>query len=119
VRTLDEPAPSGSLPSGHTAAAVAFYGGVFVAVCWHTGRRSVRVIFGIVAVVVPIIVGISRIQRGMHHPVDVAIGVALGVATLIVVRQAVARGVADIDQHAPDETPRQVRRLDLTRELTR
>jgi membrane-associated phospholipid phosphatase len=114
VTPLDEPAPSGSFPSGHTAAAVAFYAGLFIVVCWHTRNRWVRVPFGVIAVAAPVIVGVSRVQRGMHHPVDVVAGIALGVATLLVVRAALARGVADIDEVLGDEAPPQVRRLDLT-----
>ena len=115
VETLDPPAPSGSLPSGHTAAAVAFYGAVFVIICWHTKRTGVRIIFGVVAVAAPLAVGVSRVQRGMHHPVDVAVGIVLGVATLLVVRAAIARGVVEIDRHWGERAPAQVRRLDLTK----
>ncbi len=97
VTPLDEPAPSGSFPSGHTAAAVAFYGGLFIVVRWHTRNRWVRFAFGVVAVAAPAIVGVSRVQRGMHHPVDVVAGIALGIASLFVVRAALARGVAEID----------------------
>ena len=43
VEQLDAIPPSGSFPSGHTGAAVAFYGGVFVVMCWHTRNRVVRV----------------------------------------------------------------------------
>jgi membrane-associated phospholipid phosphatase len=50
----------------------------------------------------------------MHHPIDVAVGIALGIATLFVVRAALARGVADIDEELGDTAPAQVRRLDLT-----
>jgi membrane-associated phospholipid phosphatase len=114
VTPLDEPAPSGSFPSGHTAAAVAFYGGLFIVVCWHTRNRWVRIPFGVIAVAAPVIVGVSRVQRGMHHPVDVAAGIALGIASLLVVRAALARGVAEIDEDFGDEAPPQVRRLDLT-----
>ena len=115
VVTLDDPAPSGSFPSGHVAAAVAFYAGVFVVVRWHSRRRGIRLLFGVIAVVAPVIVGVSRVQRGMHHPIDVAVGVALGLATLFVVRAALARGVAEIDEVMGDSIPPQVRRLDLTR----
>jgi undecaprenyl-diphosphatase len=114
VETLDAPAPSGSFPSGHAAAAVAFYGGLFLVVCWHTRNRWIRAVFGVIAVAAPLIVAISRVQRGMHRPIDVAVGIALGIATLFVVRAALARGVADIDEELGDTAPAQVRRLDLT-----
>ena len=82
VDQLDPPAPSGSFPSGHTAAAVAFYGGLFVVVCWHTRNRIVRAIFAVIAVAAPLIVGLSRAWRGMHHPLDVLAGLLLGLAAL-------------------------------------
>ena len=93
VAQLDAIPPSGSFPSGHTGAAVAFYGGVFVIVCWHTRNRVVRSVFGFIAVVAPLIVGASRAYRGMHHPIDVAAGLLLGVASILVVRAAIAAGV--------------------------
>jgi membrane-associated phospholipid phosphatase len=87
---------------------------VFIVVSWHTRHRGVRLLFGSVAVVAPLIVGFSRVQRGMHHPIDVVAGIALGVASLFVVRAALARGVAEIDAAFGDTAPPQVRALDLT-----
>ena len=113
VDQLDPPAPSGSFPSGHTAAAVAFYGGLFVVVCWHTRNRIVRAIFAVIAVAAPLIVGLSRAWRGMHHPLDVLAGLLLGLAALYVARGALAKGVDQIDRQDPD-APERVRRLDLT-----
>ena len=86
VEQLDPPAPSGSFPSGHTAAAVAFYAGLFLVVCWHTRNRAVRAVFAVVAVAAPLIVAASRAYRGMHHPIDVAAGLLLGIAALVVVQ---------------------------------
>jgi membrane-associated phospholipid phosphatase len=114
VEKLDSPAPSGSFPSGHAAAAVAFYAGVLMVVCWHTRNRVVRVAVGVLAVLAPLAVAISRTQRGMHHPLDVVAGLLLGVAVLYVVRGALAKGVDEIDQAADPAVPERVRRLDLT-----
>lgn len=90
VEQLDPAAPSGSFPSGHAGAAVAFYTSLFVIVCWHTHNRAVRATFAVIGVIVPLIVAVSRVARGMHHPIDVAAGLALGVGSIIVVRAAVA-----------------------------
>jgi membrane-associated phospholipid phosphatase len=114
VDKLDEPAPSGSFPSGHAAAAVAFYGGLLVVVCWHTRNRVVRAVVGIVAVLAPLAVAFSRAQRGMHHPLDVVAGVLLGLAALFIVRGAIAKGVDEIDRTADPSVPERARRLDLT-----
>ncbi len=116
VEQLDQAAPSGSFPSGHSAAAVAFYAGVFVLVGWHTRRRAVRIPLGIIAIVVPIVVATSRVSRGMHHPLDVVAGMLLGVASILVVRAALQAGTDAIDQEADSRSlPERVRRLDLTR----
>ncbi len=114
VEQLDPPAPSGSFPSGHAAAAVAFYGAVFIVACWHTRSRLVRVGFFIVAVAAPLIVGFSRAARGMHHPIDVIAGLLLGLAALAVTRHTLAKGVAEIDRTAGPSTPARLRHLDLT-----
>jgi undecaprenyl-diphosphatase len=117
VRQLDSIPPSGSFPSGHTGAAVAFYAGLFVVVCWHTRNRVVRAVFLVIAVAAPLIVGASRAYRGMHHPIDVAAGALLGLATVLVVRAAIAAGVRQIDRQATAsdaDVPDRVRRLDLT-----
>jgi len=114
VEQLDAIPPSGSFPSGHSGAAVAFYAGLFVVVCWHTRNRLVRGVVGVVAVAVPLIVGASRAYRGMHHPIDVVAGLLLGVATILVVRAALVAGVDEIDRRATDEVPERVRHLDLT-----
>lgn len=88
VEQLDAAAPSGSFPSGHAAAAVAFYGSLFVIARWHTHNRAVRGVFAAIAIVVPAIVAVSRVARGMHYPIDVVAGVALGLASILVVRAA-------------------------------
>lgn len=102
VEQLDAIPPSGSFPSGHTAASVAFYGGVFLIVCWHTRRRAVRAVFLAIAVIVPLIVASSRVYRGMHHPIDVLAGMALGAASLVVMNLALHAGVAELDRRSRD-----------------
>jgi undecaprenyl-diphosphatase len=114
---LDDSAPSGSFPSGHAAAAVAFYASLFVIATWHTRHRGVRAVLALVAVVVPIIVATSRVYRGMHHPLDVAAGVLLGIASIAIVLRAMRAGVDDIAREARVEPlPTCVQRLDLTPE---
>lgn len=123
VEQLDAAAPSGSFPSGHSAAAVAFYVTLFLIVRWHTPNRAVRSIFAVVAVFVPIVVAVSRTARGMHYPIDVVAGLLLGMATILVVHKALTAGVDEIDRQAAHDSdkpghssnvPDRVRRLDLT-----
>jgi membrane-associated phospholipid phosphatase len=116
VEQLETAAPSGSFPSGHAAAAVAFYVGLLIVVSWHSRHRAVRAVLIALAVLVPLAVASARLYRGMHHPVDVLAGLALGVASLIVVRRAMFAGVADIRSDAQRDdrdVPDRVTRLDL------
>jgi undecaprenyl-diphosphatase len=74
VEHLDAAPPTSSFPSGHTAAAVAFYGCLAVIVLRQLRPRWIAVAVAIVLCLVPVIVGISRLYRGMHHPTDVMFG---------------------------------------------
>jgi len=118
VKQLDPIPPSGSFPSGHMAAATAFYGALFVVVCLHTQRRAIRNAFLALAILAPVIVGTSRMQRGMHHPVDILGGALLGVCMVLVVRHALDVSCRDADRKARAgeiEVADNVRRLDLSR----
>jgi hypothetical protein len=50
----------------------------------------------------------------MHHALDVSAGLALGLASVFVVRAALRAGVDDIDRRADASVPDYVRHLDLT-----
>ncbi|HXJ62337.1 MAG TPA: phosphatase PAP2 family protein [Actinomycetota bacterium] len=94
VPRLDSTPPTSSYPSGHTAASVALWVGLAV-VIWSLTRSVVaRTIAWILAVAVPLAVGLSRMYRGMHHFTDVAASAVLGSAAvacaLIATRSAVA-----------------------------
>lgn len=115
VEQLEPGAPSGSFPSGHAAAAVAFYAGVMLIGRWHTRNRLVRGTLVTIAVVVPILVAVSRTYRGMHHPLDVVSGALLGIASLVVVHVALRAGTDVIRAEAERERlPARVTRLDCT-----
>ena len=74
-----------SYPSGHTAASIAVYGGLALLVTSRIASRRARVAIWGVAAAIPIYVALSRMYRGMHHPLDVLGGAAVGVATLVAV----------------------------------
>lgn len=63
-----------SFPSGHAALSVAMYGGIAreVRKWWMT----------LIAVILPILIGISRFAVGVHYPTDVLIGWALGALSI-------------------------------------
>ena len=78
VPRLDAAPPTSSFPSGHTAAALALYGGIAVMVLWVYGRRPATAIAAGVLFLVPVYVALSRLYRGMHYPSDVLAGALLG-----------------------------------------
>ena len=77
VPHLDAAPPTSSFPSGHTGAAVALYGCLAVIVLRQLRPRWFAVVVATLLFLVPVVVGISRLYRGMHHPTDVVFG-ALG-----------------------------------------
>ena len=80
VPKLDTIPPTSSFPSGHAAAAVAFYGALAIIVFWHTRHRVTRAVVVGAAIVFPLVVGASRMYRGMHHLSDVIVGFVVGTA---------------------------------------
>ena len=91
---LDPVPPTGSFPSGHAAAAVAFYGAIAIIVFWHTRSRLARTIALLAAVLVPLAVGSSRMYRGMHNLSDVVVGLLVGIVSLWLTWLVVRRGPA-------------------------
>lgn len=63
-----------SLPSGHAAMSVALYGSA----AREIRKKWIRVI----AVVLPLLIGISRFVVGVHYPTDVLTGWAVGLAAV-------------------------------------
>ena len=85
VPQLDTAPPTSSFPSGHTAAAVCFYGSVAAIILWHSRHRWINVVAVVVCAAVPLLIAGSRVYRGMHYPTDVLVGVLLGAIWLTVV----------------------------------
>ncbi|MBP3917487.1 phosphatase PAP2 family protein [Clostridium sp.] len=77
IRTLREQTATGySFPSGHTQSASSFYGAMAI-------YLKKRVMY-IIATVMIILVGFSRLYLGVHYPKDVIVGGILGVLTSLV-----------------------------------
>jgi membrane-associated phospholipid phosphatase len=93
VPRLDTAPPTSSYPSGHTAAAVCFYASIAAIVLWHSRRALLRAGVVTLAILVPLMVGASRLYRGMHFPSDVVAGLLLGAAWWsVTTRQVLRRG---------------------------
>ncbi|MFF9060182.1 diacylglycerol kinase family protein [Streptomyces sp. NPDC101213] len=87
VHRLDASPPTSSYTSGHTGAATALYGGLAVLALSRL-RGPWRRIVGAVLLVVPVLVAVARLYRGMHHPTDVVGGLANGSLSLLIVGRA-------------------------------
>jgi membrane-associated phospholipid phosphatase len=85
VLRLESLPVNASYPSGHTAASIAVYSGLALLLTSYFRNRVFRAFAWTLAVAMTAFVAFSRMYRGMHHPLDVAGGVAVGIAALIVV----------------------------------
>ena len=84
VPHLDASPPTSSFPSGHTAAATAFYGGLAIVLAWHTRHRWLRWLLGAFGLLMPVMVAACRMYRGMHYPTDTAASMLMGLALLVI-----------------------------------
>ncbi|MFE7138175.1 diacylglycerol kinase family protein [Streptomyces sp. NPDC057644] len=91
VERMDDSPPTSSYTSGHTGAATALYAGLAVLVLSRT-RAPWRKPLAALLLLLPLLVGLARLYRGMHHPTDVAGGLANGALSLLVVGRAVLPG---------------------------
>ncbi|HVE18351.1 MAG TPA: phosphatase PAP2 family protein [Ilumatobacteraceae bacterium] len=94
VPHLDTSPVGSSYPSGHTGAAVA-YSAIVVVLLWHTRRRWIRALSIAVVAILPILVGLARVYRGMHFFTDVVFGALLGGASVIAAVKVLTRAAAD------------------------
>jgi membrane-associated phospholipid phosphatase len=82
VHRLENLAINASYPSGHTAASIAIYGGLALLLTSRIKNRGAQVAIWVVAALIPVFVALSRMYRGMHHPLDVMGGIVIGIAAL-------------------------------------
>ncbi|WP_430783483.1 phosphatase PAP2 family protein [Actinoplanes sp. G11-F43] len=69
VEQLDGQMPTSSFPSGHIAATMCLWVAIAIIVMARV-RQPWRWIFPALAVLMPAMVALSRMYRGMHHPTD-------------------------------------------------
>lgn len=97
VARLEQLPVNASYPSGHTAAAIAVYAGIALLLTSKYHAAGLRAVAWLLALAMVVFVATSRMYRGMHHPLDVAGGIVVGILALCVVVTAcrVARAVAE------------------------
>jgi undecaprenyl-diphosphatase len=112
VAQLDGQMPTSSFPSGHIAATICVWAAIAIVVTGRV-RQWWRWVFVGLAIVMPIVVALSRMYRGEHHPTD-ALGAALLAACwLSVLYWTVLREDHDVESAPRGRQPAAVdRRLD-------
>ncbi|MGE5226395.1 MAG: phosphatase PAP2 family protein [Planctomycetaceae bacterium] len=102
VPRLDATPVTSSYPSGHAAAALTLYVGLALVVWSLTRPGAIRTVVWIVAIALPVFVGLSRLYRGMHHLTDVLASVLLGVGALSFALLATRSAVAVSEERHPE-----------------
>ena len=88
-----------SFPSGHALSSFCFYGVLAGLIVDRVERLSVRIAVGLLAAVLVLAIGISRIYLGVHYPSDVVAGyvaAAMWVGTMLVVDHVGTRAVKHV-----------------------
>jgi membrane-associated phospholipid phosphatase len=101
VARLEQLPVNASYPSGHTAAAIAVYGGIALLLTSKVANGFVRGFAWTLVLAIVSFVAVARMYRGMHHPLDVAGGVFVGVAALTVIVFACRAAGAAADSRQP------------------
>ena len=78
VEHLDPAPPTSSYPSGHMGAATALYL-TFALMAQRIETVWLRRLITVVCAVIPLLVGYARLYRGMHHLVDILVGMVNGI----------------------------------------
>jgi undecaprenyl-diphosphatase len=73
-----------SYPSGHTAASVAVYAGLVLLLTSRIEDAAVKRVAWAAAALIAAFVAMSRIYRGMHHPLDAVGGALVGIGAILV-----------------------------------
>ena len=82
VSHLDSHLPTSAFPSGHMAATTCLYVGIAILVIGYA-RGWWRYLFLIPAVVMPVMIALSRLYRGEHHPTDILASLVFAALWLI------------------------------------
>jgi undecaprenyl-diphosphatase len=88
-----------SFPSGHALASFCFYGVLAGLIADRVERLSVRIAVGVLAALLVLAIGLSRIYLGVHYPSDVVAGyiaAAMWVGTMLVIDHVGTRAVKHV-----------------------
>jgi membrane-associated phospholipid phosphatase len=84
VHRLEQLEVDASYPSGHTAASIAVYAGLVLLLTTRFTSSLKKALAWTAAILLVTFVALSRMYEGMHHPLDVAGGVLVGIGAILV-----------------------------------
>lgn len=99
VHRLEHLEVDASYPSGHTAASVAVYAGLVLLLTTRFTSSLKKALAWTVAILLVTFVALSRMYEGMHHPLDVAGGVLIGIGAILVLLFACRAAGAAAERH--------------------
>jgi membrane-associated phospholipid phosphatase len=105
VPRLDHLPVNESFPSGHVAASVAVYISLALLATSRFPQRWVHVVAWTLAVLLPLVVAMSRMYRGMHHPTDVTSGLLVGLSAVAISLLATRAATGAAQLRTQDRTP--------------
>ncbi|PLS17090.1 hypothetical protein CVD28_13630 [Bacillus sp. M6-12] len=77
-----------SFPSGHSMGAMVLYGTLAIIIIKIVNKKSYKAAAGFIAMLLILLIGVSRVYLGVHYPSDVVAGFAAGAAWLTLCRLA-------------------------------
>lgn len=101
VHRLEDLPVDASYPSGHTAASVAVYSGLVLLLTTRFTSSLKNALAWTAAILMTTFVALSRMYEGMHHPIDVAGGVLIGIGAILVLLFACRAAGAAAERRSP------------------
>jgi membrane-associated phospholipid phosphatase len=96
VERLQESPVNSSYPSGHVAAATAYFA-IALVVSRHLRSTWAKVVVWAAPVLIVLTVAAARMYQGMHYASDVIAGIILGVISVLIVDRVIPRERAETD----------------------
>lgn len=84
-----------SFPSGHSMVSMAFYGFLIYLVYKYIQNRKLKTLLITILLLIPILIGISRIYLGVHYTSDVIGGFLVSISYLIIYTRIVKKIVIE------------------------
>jgi membrane-associated phospholipid phosphatase len=100
VQRLEQLEVDASYPSGHTAASIAVYSGLVLLLTTRFTSSLKKALAWTAAILLTTFVAFSRMYEGMHHPLDVAGGILVGIGAILVLLFACRAAGAAVERRS-------------------